>query len=91
MAKALELERAVIAGTAAERTAAVAIARDVADHQRALLRDVICGHLTPDLARLADELLAAPEHQPAAPAAGPAVDAHNAEPVAARQQVLVEA
>ncbi len=57
MTKAQKLERAVIAGNAAERTAGVAIARDVADHLRALLRDVICGHLTPDLARLADELL----------------------------------
>jgi hypothetical protein len=96
MTKAQKLERAVIAGAAAEladrrSAAAVAIARDVADHLRALLRDVICGHLTPDLQRLADELLAAPEHQPAAPVAEPAADAHSAEPVAARQQVLVEA
>ena len=37
----------MIAGTAAERAAGVALARDVADHLRALLRDVICGHLTP--------------------------------------------
>ncbi|MGO9447428.1 MAG: hypothetical protein ACLQQB_02240 [Solirubrobacteraceae bacterium] len=60
MLKAQKLERAVIAGTATERAAGVAIARDVADHLRALLRDVICGHLTPDLVRLADELLTAP-------------------------------
>jgi hypothetical protein len=59
MTKAQKLERAVIAGTAAERAAGLAIARDVADHLRALLRDVICGHLTPDLPRLADELLLA--------------------------------
>lgn len=91
MIKAQKLERAVIAGTAAERTAAVAIARDVADYLRALLRDVICGHLTPDLPRLADELLATPEHQ-SVPAVEPVVaDAHAAEPAAARQQVLVEA
>ncbi len=88
MTKALKLERAVIAGTAAERAAAVAIARDVAEHLRALLRDVICGHLTSDLARLADELLAAPlepevEQRPDA--------THTAEPVRAEQQVLVEA
>lgn len=94
MTKAQKLERAVIAGTAAERTAGVAIARDVADHLRALLRDVICGHLTPDLARLADELLASPTQRPhpdPEPEVAPAVDAHTAEPVAARQQVLVEA
>jgi len=94
MRKAQKLERAVIAGTAAERAAGVAIARDVADHLRALLRDVICGHLTPDLARLADELLAGPLQEPAArsaPEAEPAVDTHGTEPAPARQQVLVEA
>jgi hypothetical protein len=96
MTKAQKLERAVIAGTAAERIAGVAIARDVADHLRALLRDVICGHLTSDLARLADELLAAPEHRsdPAVelePEFEPVVNTHIAEPAAAGQQVLVEA
>jgi hypothetical protein len=88
MTKAQKLECAVIAGTAAERDAAMAIARDVADHLRALLRDVICGHLTPDLARLADELLAAPVQQPEAESAS---GAHIAEPTPSRQQVLVEA
>jgi hypothetical protein len=88
MAKAQKLERAVIAGTATESAAGVAIARDVADHLRALLRDVICGHLTPDLARLADELLAGPAHEPDAE---PTPDAHGVEPVRARQQILVEA
>jgi hypothetical protein len=61
MVKAQKLERAVIAGTAAERAAGLAIARDVADHLRALLRDVICGHLDPNLALLADELLTVAE------------------------------
>ncbi len=90
MTKALKLERAVIAGTAAERTAGVAIARDVADYLRALLRDVICGHLTPDLARLADELLAGPGPAPA-PESEPTIDAHGSEPAPAQQQILVEA
>ncbi len=106
MIKAQKLERAVIAGTAAERSAAVAIARDVADHLRALLRDVICGHLTTDLARLADELLAAPlasegEQHPNAthtakptgtPETKPAIDAHRNEtmPSQQQQQILVE-
>ncbi|HWY17596.1 MAG TPA: hypothetical protein VNY27_02665 [Solirubrobacteraceae bacterium] len=93
MTKAQKLERAVIAGTAAEpadlrSVAGVALARDVADHLRALLRDVICGHLTPDLARLADELLAAPSSDPQVEHA-PDV-AHDTEPAPA-QQVLVEA
>jgi hypothetical protein len=90
MTKAQKLERAVIAGTAAERATGLAIARDVADHLRALLRDVICGHLTPDLTRLADELLLAPEmHEPEAEQETPAA-AHHDEPAQA-QQVLVEA
>ena len=63
MVKAQKLERAVIAGTATERAARLALTQDVAYHLRALLRDVICGHLTPDLARLADELLAAPAQE----------------------------
>ncbi len=60
MSRALVLERAVIGGTVARRASDQVLAQDVADHLRALLRDVICGHLTPDLAALADELLTAP-------------------------------
>ncbi len=56
MTRAQALERTVIAGKVARRASDQALARDVADHLRALLRDVICGHLTPDLAQLADEL-----------------------------------
>jgi hypothetical protein len=61
MTNAQALERAIIAGTAEEHAAGLALARDVADHLRALLRDVICGHLDPNLALLADELLARTE------------------------------
>ncbi len=56
--KAIALERSVIAGTLKERTATLTLARDVSDHLRALLRDMICGHLNLDLVGLADELLA---------------------------------
>ena len=66
MTKAQTLERAVIAGTAEEHAAGLNLARDVADHLRALLSDVICGHLDPNLAALADELLAAPSRAEAA-------------------------
>ncbi len=55
--KAMALERHVIAGTAVERTSGLAVARDLANHLRALLRDVVCGHLSADLASFADELL----------------------------------
>jgi hypothetical protein len=54
---ALVLERHAIAGTAVERASGLAVARELADHLRALLRDVICGHLPADLTSLADELL----------------------------------
>jgi hypothetical protein len=55
--EAVGLERAVIAGTLSEGSAGSSLAGDVADHLRALLRDVICGHLDGDLAGLADEIL----------------------------------
>ncbi len=65
MTKAQALEQAFIAGKAGERASSVALVRDVAEHLRALLRDVICGHLAPDLVRLADELLSAQPVEPA--------------------------
>jgi hypothetical protein len=55
--QAIALEREAVAGTAQERTSGLALARDLSDHLRSLLRDVICGHLPSDLAALADELL----------------------------------
>jgi hypothetical protein len=54
---AIALEREAIAGNAVEHAAGFALARDLSDHLRALLRDVICNHLPVDLATLADELL----------------------------------
>jgi hypothetical protein len=61
MVKAQALECAAIAGTAGQHASGLNLARDVADHLRALLRDVICGHLDPNLTALADELLIAAE------------------------------
>jgi hypothetical protein len=55
--QAIALERAAIAGSAGRRQGARLLAEEIADHLRALLRDVICGHLDPDLVGLADELL----------------------------------
>src|ERR1041385_186865 len=57
MTRAIALERSLIAGTAAKNAASQSLADDVAAHLRSLLRDVICGHLDPDLAVIADELL----------------------------------
>jgi hypothetical protein len=61
--RALALERSFISGAAVEHAAAAALASDLADHLRALLRDVICGHLDPNLVGFADELLLAPVHE----------------------------
>jgi hypothetical protein len=57
MTRAVALERSLIAGTAAKSSANRALVDDVSNHLRSLLRDVICGHLDPDLAVIADELL----------------------------------
>jgi hypothetical protein len=61
VARAIELERAVISGRARERASSEDLVRAIADNLRALLRDVICGHLDADLGSLADGLLAATE------------------------------
>ena len=63
--QALALERSYMTGAAVEHAGAQALAGDIADHLRALLRDVVCGHLSPDLVALADELLIEPEPAPA--------------------------
>ncbi|HEY8304708.1 MAG TPA: hypothetical protein VIG42_09000 [Solirubrobacteraceae bacterium] len=59
---AIALEREAIAGRAVERASGLSLARDLSNHLRALLRDVICGHLQADLASLADELLLSGEN-----------------------------
>lgn len=61
--QAVALERAAVAGNGAAQHGARTLAEEVADHLRALLRDVICGHLDPDLVGLADELLLAERPQ----------------------------
>jgi hypothetical protein len=60
----LALEREIVIGATAPRSGRSRggkqeLARDMADHLRALLRDVVCGHLDPDLVGLADRLLLA--------------------------------
>jgi hypothetical protein len=59
--QAVALERDAIAGKPLKRARDRELANEISDHLRALLRDVICGHLTPHLASLADELLCASE------------------------------
>lgn len=57
VAEALALERAAIEGTAVARAGAEMLVRELAGHLRALLRDVICGHLDTDLVGVAEELI----------------------------------
>ena len=64
-ARAIALERDVVRGTATPHAGAQTLAQELADHLRALLRDVICGHLDPDLIGIADELLLASAVAPA--------------------------
>ena len=50
------------------------LADAIADHLRALLRDVICGHLEEDLAALADEILLERDAPADVPAEGQSVE-----------------
>lgn len=56
-AEAVRLERAIIAGTAPHASAVDALIVELTGHLRALLRDVLCGHLDADVRALADRLL----------------------------------
>jgi hypothetical protein len=56
VAHAISLEQSLIAGVSVGGDALV-LAAEIEAHLRALLRDVICGHLAPDLLSLADSLL----------------------------------
>jgi hypothetical protein len=60
----IALERAITLGSGVKQARVRALAEELSGHLRALLSDVICGHLDSDLIALADELLiaeAAPE------------------------------
>jgi hypothetical protein len=57
IARASTLERSMVAGLTQPGAGADALADEVAGHLRALLRDVLCGHLDSDVRSLADELL----------------------------------
>ncbi|HVL31267.1 MAG TPA: hypothetical protein VM299_03470 [Solirubrobacteraceae bacterium] len=58
IAQAVLLERAIVAGVAPADGGVEALLAELTDHLRALLRDVLCGHLDADLRALADRLLA---------------------------------
>jgi hypothetical protein len=57
-AHAISLERAVITGLAPGSTGVDALVEELAENLRAILRDVLCGHLNADVRGVADDLLA---------------------------------
>jgi len=65
LAEAISLERAAIAGLVRPEPEVEALIADLGGNLRAILRDVLCGHLDPDLRRVAEEL-AASAAEPAA-------------------------
>ena len=70
VAHSISLERAVVAGIAPAAPGADRLVDELALHLRALLRDVLCGHLDADLVAVAERLLdqsATVEPEPAAP------------------------
>jgi hypothetical protein len=56
--RAIALERAVVAGLVRADPEVEALVAELGGCLRAVLRDVLCGHLEPELRRLADSLLA---------------------------------
>jgi len=58
VAHAASLERSIIAGVAPTDGGVEKLLAEITGHLRALLRDVLCGHLDSDLRSLADRLLA---------------------------------
>jgi hypothetical protein len=65
VAHAISIERSVTAGIALDEPEIAGIADDIGRHLRAILRDVICGHLDSDVRSLADRLIAEASHQQA--------------------------
>jgi len=57
-ARAISLERAVVLGESPSEPEADQLVEELCENLRALLRDLICGHLDAEVVWLADELLA---------------------------------
>ncbi len=57
IARGIVLERAIIAGVAPVDPEVDEVIEDISGHLRAILRDVLCGHLDPDVRTLADSLI----------------------------------
>jgi hypothetical protein len=57
VARAVTLERAIVAGLAQPEPGADRLVEELAGHLRALLRDVLCGHLDSDLRTVAEDII----------------------------------
>lgn len=57
-ARAVALEQSVVSGLVPAENGSAALVDELSEHLRALLRDVLCGHLDSDLREVADSLLA---------------------------------
>ena len=57
VAHAISLERGIVGGLQPAAPDADELVHDLTHHLRALLRDVLCGHLDPDLVGVAEGLL----------------------------------
>jgi hypothetical protein len=64
LARAAALERCAVAGLVRPEPAVEALIAELGGQVRAVLRDVLCGHLDADLRAVADRLVAAPPVQP---------------------------
>ena len=64
VAHAISLERALMAGLGPAGPGSDELVDELAGHLRALLRDVLCGHLDSDLVSVADRLLAEAVSEP---------------------------
>jgi hypothetical protein len=78
MAQAAALERSVILGVGPPASGSDALVIELSEHLRALLRDIVCGHLEGDVCGLADELLAEAAAAEPEPLAGTAEDQRTA-------------
>lgn len=58
VARAVALERAVVTGVGPDPAALEPVVDELGGYLRAILRDVLCGHLDPDVRGLADRLIA---------------------------------
>jgi hypothetical protein len=90
--RAVLLEQGVIAGSVPPEPGADELVDYLCEHLSALLCDVLCGHLDPDLVTVADELLAGPGDTESFDAFGPETGKEPvAFPVAAPYSVSEEA